>query len=93
MQFEPWGADYVVDMAISGNGVMLGWSSMCQAALAAGQLVCPFGPALETDIGVYLVCRHDMKSEHRIRAFADWIQKEAALITTLYALHTANWRG
>ncbi len=89
MQFERRAADYVVDIAISGTGVMLGRSSMCQAALSAGLLVCPFGPVLRTDISLYLLCRHEMKTQPHVRFFMEWLQQEAALVTTLNALHSA----
>lgn len=90
MRFEKRSADYAVDMAISGMGVMLCRASLCHAALTNGQLVCPFGPVLTTDVGVYLLSRHDRKSEPHVRAFIDWLQAECGLLATLPSLHGAH---
>ena len=88
VQFERRAADYVVDLTISGNGVMLSRSSICHAALSAGLLVCPFGPVLRTDVSLYVICRHEKKTQPHVRAFLEWVQKEAALVSTLNALHS-----
>lgn len=90
MRFERRAADYVVDAAISGQGMMLGRSSLCHTALTTGQLTCPFGPVLNPGVGVYLLCRHEVKSQPSVRAFIEWMQGEAALVSTLRALHDAN---
>ena len=87
--FERRAADYVVDLAISGAGVLLARSSICHSALSAGLLVCPFGPALRTDVGVYVMCRHEIKAQPHVRAFLGWMKSEAALVTTLNALVSA----
>jgi len=87
MRFERNAADYPVDMAIAGSGVMLCRASLCHTALQSGQLICPFGPVLRTDVGVYLLARHDRKSEPHVRAFIDWMQAEAGLLRTLPSLH------
>lgn len=88
--FERGAPDYVLDMAISGNGVMLSRTSICHAALAAGLLASPFGPVLTTDVGIYLLCRPEIKSEPHIRIFFEWLQGEAAMVTTLYSLHCVS---
>lgn len=89
MRFEQRAADYVVDAAVSGQGMMLGRSSLCHTALSMGQLACPFGPVLTSNVGVYLISRHERKSQPYVRAFIDWMQEEAALVSTLKALHYA----
>ncbi len=89
MRVEKDAADYPVDMAIAGMGVMLCRASLCHSAILTGQLVCPFGPVLQTDVGVYLLSRHDRKSEPHVRAFIEWIQAETSVLRTLASLHGA----
>lgn len=88
VQFEWQSPDYVIDLAIAGNGVMLGRSSLAYGALSAGLLTCPFGPVLRSDVGTYVLARHDRKSEPGVRAFVEWLEAEAALLSTVNALHS-----
>ncbi|WP_299368639.1 LysR substrate-binding domain-containing protein [uncultured Tateyamaria sp.] len=89
VRFANSGADFLVDMAISGDGLLLGRSSLVYSALSAGQLTCPFGPILPTQVGIYAMCRQEKRSNPRVRAFIGWVKEEAALLSTINALHSA----
>ncbi|WP_299629103.1 LysR substrate-binding domain-containing protein, partial [uncultured Tateyamaria sp.] len=86
VRFANSGADFLVDMAISGDGLLLGRSSLVYTALSAGQLSCPFGPILQTDVSIYAMCRQEKRSDPGVRAFLGWIKEEAALLSTINAL-------
>lgn len=87
IRFEQFSADYVVDHAVAGGGVILGRSLLVHEALSDGRLMCPFGPLLAVDWGYYLLCRKDRKDAPAIRAFMDWAVQEAAMLSTLRAMH------
>jgi len=87
MHFDPSSAEYALDMALAGNGVTLGWSIHCYQALAEGRLVCPFGPVVETDFRFFLMCRTAQATQNHVRAFLDWAEKEAALLSTMRSMH------
>lgn len=89
IHFEGGAPDFLVDMAIAGSGVLLGRSSLVYSALSSGQLACPFGPVLPTNIGIYALCRKDKRAHPSARAFIDWLKKEFALMSTINALHSA----
>lgn len=86
LNFDPYSADYALDMALSGNGLLLGWSIQCFQAMSQGRLCCPFGPVVELDFDYYLVCRKPSAKRPHIRAFMDWAEQEAALLSTLRSL-------
>lgn len=86
MSFDPLSADYALDMALAGNGLMLGWSIQCFQALSEGRLQCAFGPIVELDISYHLLCRKSEVKRPHIRAFMDWAAQEAALLSTLRSL-------
>lgn len=89
LKFDQFAAEYALDMAISGQGILLGWSMMSYQALTQGRLCCPFGPILELDLSYYLIC-HKHQAEHpHIKAFMTWAEQEAAILTTLKSLHLA----
>jgi LysR family glycine cleavage system transcriptional activator len=65
-------------MAIAGNGVALGRTTLVEQDLAEQRLVCPFGPAVECTLAYYVVCRPQDTNDPTIRAFRDWLIGEAA---------------
>lgn len=65
-------------MAAQGNGVALGVSPLVDADLAAGRLVIPFGPRLPVDYAYFVVAPEETADRPKIRAFRDWLLKEAA---------------
>ena len=50
-------SNMVIQAAIDGFGVALGRTALVHDDLAAGRLVCPFGPQVPADYGYYFVCR------------------------------------
>lgn len=89
LRFDQFAAEYALDMAISGQGILLGWSMMSYQALTQGRLCCPFGPILELDLCYYLICHTHQAKQAHIRAFMTWAEEEAAILTTLKSLHLA----
>ena len=86
MTFDPFSADYALDMALEGKGVILGWSIQVYQALAQGRLRLLCAPVLETDFHYYAVCHKNQAARPHIKRFMDWAQKEAALMSTLRSL-------
>lgn len=67
-----------IQAAIDGQGVALGRTALVCNDLAAGTLVCPFGPALSSGFNYYFVCPRARKREDKIRAFREWLLAEAS---------------
>ncbi|MEL6467796.1 MAG: LysR family transcriptional regulator [Pseudomonadota bacterium] len=86
MTFDPFSADYALDMALEGKGVILGWSIQVYQALAQGRLRMLCDPLLETDFHYYIVCNETEGEKPQVKAFMDWAQKEAALMSTLRSM-------
>lgn len=86
MTFDPFSADYALDMALEGKGVILGWSIQVYQALAQGRLRMLCDPLLETDFHYYIVCNEAEAEKPQVKAFMDWVQKEAALMSTLRSM-------
>ena len=89
LKFDQFSADFALDMAITGQGVLLGWSMMSYNALTQGRLCSPFGPVLELDLSYYVICHKDQAELPHMRAFMDWAEREAAILSTLKSLHMA----
>ncbi|MEM6310619.1 MAG: LysR family transcriptional regulator [Pseudomonadota bacterium] len=88
MTFDPLSADYALDMALDGQGVMLGWSIQVYQALSQGRLQFVGGPVLETGFTYYLMCNKTQAKKPHVNAFMDWVEKEAAVLSTLNSLQT-----
>jgi LysR family glycine cleavage system transcriptional activator len=65
-------------MAIAGNGVALGRTTLVEQDLAERRLVRPFGPVLECLLAYYVVYRREEADDPTIVAFRDWLIAEAA---------------
>ncbi|MCR9257331.1 MAG: transcriptional regulator GcvA [Alphaproteobacteria bacterium] len=68
----------VFQAAIQGQGVALGRSILVQDALAAGRLVKPFDMSLTAVDAYYFVCPLRTAERPKVKAFRDWLMKEAA---------------
>jgi LysR family glycine cleavage system transcriptional activator len=68
----------VIQAAIEGHGVALGRTSLIGDDLAAGRLVCPFGPIIPGPFSYYLVAPAETADQPKICAFRAWIQEEIA---------------
>jgi LysR family glycine cleavage system transcriptional activator len=69
-------ADHALQAAMQGDGVVLGRLSLAGSHLEAGRLVRPFGNAVETDFGYFLVRPKTLPDPAKVTAFRDWILAE-----------------
>jgi LysR family glycine cleavage system transcriptional activator len=77
LQINDSAAAYQV--AIAGNGVALGRTTLVAQDLAEGRLVRPFGKALPCDLAYYVVHKKEHGSKPAIVAFKEWLLAEAEL--------------
>jgi LysR family glycine cleavage system transcriptional activator len=75
IQLSPQGL--MLQAVAQGLGVGLARTLVAADALAAGQLVCPFGPAIPLSANYYVVCPHSSARDPDISAFRDWVLAEA----------------
>lgn len=66
-----------IDAALAGDGIALGRSPLVANDLESGRLVRPFETALAGSWGYYMVCLPNREKEPKIKAFSDWVVKEA----------------
>jgi LysR family transcriptional regulator, glycine cleavage system transcriptional activator len=67
-----------IDAAIAGHGVVLAYSTIAAADLAAGRLVRLFSLALPDQFAYYIVTVPGALERPKVRAFRDWLRQEAA---------------
>src|SRR6202048_2943651 len=67
-----------LDAAIAGHGVVLAYSTIAAADLAAGRLVRLFSLALPDQFAYYIVTAPGALERPKVRAFRDWLRREAA---------------
>jgi LysR family glycine cleavage system transcriptional activator len=68
----------VLTAAIDGQGVALGRLSLAVDDMAAGRLVCPFGPVMEAPLAYYAVSPRAIADRPMVSLFREWLQREAA---------------
>jgi len=66
-----------LDAAIAGQGVVLAYSTIAAADLAAGRLVRLFSLSLPDQFSYYLVTAPGALERPKVRAFRDWLREEA----------------
>ena len=66
-----------IEMAIAGQGVVLGSDVLCAADLAAGRLVKPFDVGLALDFGYWIVSPETTAERPKAAAFRNWLLAEA----------------
>jgi LysR family glycine cleavage system transcriptional activator len=66
-----------MDAAIAGHGVVLAYSTIAAADLAAGRLVRLFSLALPDLFAYYIVTAPGALERPKVRAFRDWLRHEA----------------
>lgn len=71
-------ADYAMQAAIEGAGVVLGWRSLAQADLDAGRLTTPFDLPLPMDVAFYLVYPESAAARAKLAAFRNRLLTYAA---------------
>ncbi|MGD9741004.1 MAG: transcriptional regulator GcvA [Dongiaceae bacterium] len=69
--------------AIEGLGIALGRSALVADDLAAGRLVCPFGPAVPSRFNYYFVCRREKARWPAVVSFLDWLRTQSLTQNTL----------
>jgi len=69
-------AEYALQAAIDGLGVVIGRTSLARADLAAERLVQPFALTLPTDYGYYMVAPEETADRPKVVAFRNWIVGE-----------------
>ena len=66
-----------LDAAIAGHGVVLAYSTIAAADLAAARLVRLFSLALPDLFAYYIVTAPGALERPKVRAFRDWLRQEA----------------
>jgi LysR family glycine cleavage system transcriptional activator len=66
-----------LDAAIAGHGVVLAYSTLAAADIAAGKLVRLFSLALADQFAYYIVTAPGALERPKVRAFHDWLREEA----------------
>ncbi|MDX1402399.1 MAG: LysR substrate-binding domain-containing protein, partial [Kiloniellales bacterium] len=67
----------VLTAAIDGQGVALGRLVLAADDLAAGRLVCPFGPVVASEMSYYLVSPPTLAEQPLVTLFRNWLLEEA----------------
>lgn len=75
LQFRDY--SMAVTAAVSGHGLLLGYSGYVDAEVDAGKLVRPYDLSVQTGKGYYLVYRKERLADPRVAAFRDWVRTEA----------------
>jgi len=66
-----------LDAAVAGQGIVLAYSTIAAADLAAGRLVRLFSLALPDHFAYYVVTAPDALERPKVRAFRTWLRQEA----------------
>jgi DNA-binding transcriptional LysR family regulator len=70
--------DNVIQVALDGHGIALGFSGLVTDLISEGKLLRPIDASLSKGMAVYLVIPSAIKPARRVRHFKDWILEEAA---------------
>ena len=70
----------VMQAALDGHGVALGFTGLAADLLAKGQLVQPLDTELTRGLAVYLVTPRSNKPPPPVRSFIRWMTAEAGMI-------------
>ncbi len=71
--------DQVIRAAVDGQGVALGRVPLISGFLDHHQLVAPFGKRYDAPRGYYAIAAPHAGDRPEVRAFIDWLRKEAAM--------------
>ncbi len=71
------GSHLALDAAIAGHGVVLAYSTIAAADLAAGRLVRLFTLSLPDQFAYYIVTAPGALDRPKVKAFRDWLREEA----------------
>jgi DNA-binding transcriptional LysR family regulator len=73
----------LIQSAIAGQGVALGWRYLVDDALNAGQLVRPFPGSFKTDLDFYLIEPASRRESPAVATLKSWLLKHAAKAATI----------
>jgi putative choline sulfate-utilization transcription factor len=68
----------VIQAALAGQGVALGWRPLVDGLIEQGHLVPALDRAVRTSLGYYVVAKHGRGSQ-AVRRFRDWLRTEMSL--------------
>ncbi|MFK7939463.1 MAG: LysR substrate-binding domain-containing protein [Roseovarius sp.] len=68
----------VMQAALAGHGIALGWHRTCEHLLATGALIRPCGEAAVLTCGLGIYAPDDQPLKRRTQALLDWLQAELA---------------
>lgn len=63
----------VIDAAVAGQGVALGWRYLVDDLVAKGHLLRPFEQSLQTELGYYFICRENLQQDSVIQRVREWL--------------------
>ncbi|KAF1069848.1 MAG: Glycine cleavage system transcriptional activator [Pseudomonas citronellolis] len=66
----------LIQAAIAGHGVGIGWRHLVDDLLAQGLLCRPITQTLESRLGYYAVLPERKRRQHLVQRFVDWLQAE-----------------
>jgi LysR family glycine cleavage system transcriptional activator len=67
----------VIEAAVQGMGLALGWRGLVDHELATGRLVTPLDLSIRTRLGYYAAWPRSRQLSHEGRNFVEWLTKEA----------------
>jgi LysR family glycine cleavage system transcriptional activator len=70
-------ANFAIDAAVDGLGVVLSLPALAAGDLAVGRLTLPFELTIKADYSYYIVCDPADSARPTIQAFIDWLLEEA----------------
>ena len=78
-------ADHALDMALGGDGVVLGRASICDRYLTSGRLVAPFALSISTGAQYRFLCPAGTETRPSVARFREWVlaEMEATRATAL----------
>ena len=80
----------LIQAAIAGHGVALGWRPLVDDLLRGGQLVSLAAPPLSTRRGYFLVSPHGREQREALDSLRDWIMRECAVADEMVHLDLKN---
>ena len=70
--------DNVMQVAINGQGIALGYSGLVTELIEQGTLIRPLDAELSNELAVYLVVPKSQEATPQVKEFMSWILEEAA---------------
>jgi LysR family glycine cleavage system transcriptional activator len=83
----------VIQAALDGQGVALGFSGLALELIASGRLIRPINAEMTRGLAVYVVTPNRVKPSPAVRSFVKWIIAEGAKSTRAIATIPAGTPG